>query len=68
MRCPYCSNEMEEGYIPSDRYSLKWVSSDEKSKSGFFSKKIKLHSILEDMSVDAFYCNSCKKIIIDLEK
>lgn len=68
MKCPYCSNEMEEGYIPSDRYSLKWVSYNEKSQLPFFNKRIKLHSILEEMSVDAFYCNSCKKIIIDLDK
>lgn len=68
MKCPYCSNEMEEGCIPSDRYSLKWVSYNEKSKSSLFSKKIKLHSILEELSVDAFYYSSCKKIIIDLDK
>lgn len=68
MKCPYCSHEMEEGYIPSDRYSLKWISKKEKSKFPLFKKRIKLHQLLEEASVDAFYCSKCEKVIIDLKK
>ncbi|WP_313130634.1 PF20097 family protein [Anaerocolumna sp.] len=67
MKCPYCTNEMEEGYIPSDRYSLKWISKKEKSKLPFLNKRIKLNSLSEEPSVDAFYCSTCEKIIIDLK-
>jgi hypothetical protein len=59
---------MEEGYIPSDRYSLKWISKNEKSKFPLLNKRIKLHRILKESSVDAFYCSKCEKVIIDLQK
>jgi hypothetical protein len=68
MKCPYCTNEMEEGYIPSDRYSLKWISKKEKSKFPLLNKRIKLNSLLEESSVDAFYCSTCEKIIINLKE
>ena len=67
MNCPYCFNKMEEGYIPTDRYSLKWISNTEKSKIPFFHKSIKLNRVLEGPP-DAFYCSTCKKIIINIEK
>ncbi len=68
MKCPYCSSEMEEGYIPIDRYSSKWISKNEKSKLPFFNKRIKLTQPLVDTSVDAYYCSLCEKIIINLKK
>lgn len=68
MNCPYCLYEMEEGYIPSDRYSLKWISNNKRSKFSLFNKRIKLHSILDQLNVDAYYCGSCEKIIIDLKE
>ncbi|WP_099469890.1 PF20097 family protein [Konateibacter massiliensis] len=67
MKCPYCSKEMEEGYIPSDRYSLKWINKNKKSKWPLLNEKIKLTSILTEPYVEAFHCSECEKIIIDLK-
>ncbi|WP_246582712.1 PF20097 family protein [Clostridium mobile] len=28
MKCPYCGEEMKQGFISGDRFSLKWVPED----------------------------------------
>lgn len=62
--CPYCNGKMTLGSIHGDRYALKWVS-EEKDKGPllqWFSKGIKLGH-----SIESFYCDECRKIIIDEE-
>lgn len=69
MKCLYCEEEMEQGVINGDRYSLKWVPA-EKDKGVLFqwiSKGIKLSDTFADNSAEVFCCESCKKIIIDVE-
>lgn len=67
MVCPYCQQEMRKGVIHRDRYHLKWVA-DEDDKGpvlDFFSKGIKLTELGKDY-VEAFCCEECRKVIIDL--
>jgi hypothetical protein len=69
MKCPYCGESMKLGFIHGDRFVLKWVS-EEKDKGPllqWFSKGIKLADSLANNSVEAFCCENCKKIIIDVE-
>lgn len=70
MKCPYCNEEMVQGIIPGDRYSLKWVPEENNKGSMFqwFSKGIKLSDALQDHGIKSFYCNECSKIVIDVEK
>lgn len=68
MTCPCCKNVMEKGAIHSDRYALKWISDKNDIGTLFapFVKGIKLTNINKSY-VDAFYCEACNKIIIDIE-
>ncbi len=66
MKCPYCSNMMEDGYIPRDRYTLQWVSKNKTSILPFSNKRIKLHQPWGEPYVDAFYCSTCHKIIVNI--
>lgn len=68
MKCPYCEKEMMIGSIAQDRYSLKWVPAE--MDRGFlnftpFIKGIRLTSMMDDMRVKVFYCEECRKFIID---
>lgn len=69
MKCPYCEEGMERGFINGDRYSLKWIP-EEKDRGPLFQwfiKGIKLTDAFESNSIESFYCKNCKKIIIDAE-
>ena len=68
MKCPYCDKEMTIGSIMQDRYALKWVASGNDKgllNFTFLVKGIKLTSMMEDPTVKVFYCEPCRKFIID---
>lgn len=68
MNCPFCNAEMLVGNISQDRYALKWVPSDkDRGLLNFtpFVKGIKLTSMSDGMTVKVFYCNKCRKFVID---
>lgn len=68
MKCPFCNKEMFVGSISQDRYALKWVPADkDRGLLNFtpFVKGIKLTSITDSMAVKVFYCDKCRKFIID---
>lgn len=68
MKCPFCNAEMLVGNISQDRYALKWVPSDkDRGLLNFtpFVKGIKLTSMSDGINVKVFYCNKCRKFVID---
>ena len=68
MKCPFCNAEMLVGNISQDRYALKWVPSDKDRgllKFTPFVKGIKLTSMSDGITVKVFYCNKCRKFVID---
>ena len=68
MKCPFCNAEMLVGNISQDRYALKWVPSDkDRGLLNFtpFVKGIKLTSMSDGITVKVFYCNQCRKFVID---
>lgn len=68
MKCPFCKEEMRVGSISQDRYALKWVPDDQDKGLLNFTplvKGIKLTSIDDGMTVKVFYCEACRKFIID---
>ena len=57
MMCPYCQNEMEEGYIPfNSPFVLKWVSMIDKKKVRI-SDKIKWSEVAKIKNIH--YCKEC---------
>lgn len=66
MLCPYCNEEMINGVINGDRYSIKWVPKDKNLGAllQWFSKGIILAGMFENVE-DVFYCEKCEKILID---
>ena len=68
MKCPFCNAEMLVGNISQDRYALKWVPSDkDRGLLNFtpFVKGIKMTSMSDGITVKVFYCNKCRKFVID---
>ncbi len=68
MKCPFCKNEMVVGSISQDRYALKWVPAEKDMGLLNFTplvKGIKLTSLLDGTAVKVFYCEPCRKFIID---
>lgn len=70
MKCPYCGKEMRLGQIEADN-TLAWkpdgervVGSTRWAKSQH-SIVLAKYFLLAPASIDAFYCDDCKKIIID---
>lgn len=68
MNCPFCAKDMIVGSVTQDRYALKWVPADkDMGLLNFtpFVKGIKLTSMMENITVKIFYCQQCRKFIID---
>lgn len=68
MKCPYCDKEMIVGSISQDRYALKWVPADKNKGILNFTplvKGIKLTSMMDDLRVKVYYCEQCRKFLID---
>lgn len=72
MKCPYCNEEMESGYIKSSHF-IHW---GKEKELGLLLDDIKLSpnglkegikSFFEGHFVEAYRCSGCNKIIIELE-
>lgn len=69
MKCPYCSNEMEEGIIQSPQ-EISWKRGVKRPLAGraqFHEGSIVLSelSLMKGSAVKAFLCRNCMKVIID---
>ena len=68
MKCPYCTDDMELGYIDQSRplIPLEWYPAKrEKGFLGLESSKRNVRLTYLGGSVKAYRCEKCKKIIID---
>ena len=69
MKCPYCNNEMEEGYIQSP-HEISWKKGTKRHVFGraqFHEGSVVLSelSYMKGSAVKAFLCRTCMKVIID---
>ena len=68
MKCPYCSEEMEIGVIPS-RLELAWFKGVKRpALSAKFHKEavvLSKMSFMNGSAVAAYLCKNCNKVIID---
>lgn len=68
MICPYCGKIMKPGIIPGDRYAFKWIAEDEyKNILSKIKKGIKLTNYWESNNLEAYMCEDCQKIIIEMQ-
>ena len=68
MKCPYCSKEMESGFIKSSHH-MHW---GKEKELGFLPNDLKLtknsfEGMLDGKFVESYYCSDCKKIIVSFE-
>lgn len=68
MKCPYCGNEMSEGYIPVSDIILQWLPAE--SKPPFVLTMIGKNGIalsglpfISYIKVPSYYCENCKIVI-----
>ncbi len=71
MKCPYCSEEMEKGYVDQTKafFPLEWYPA--KQEPGILvsqKRNIKLSAIWKSGSVIMHHCASCRKFIIDQDE
>lgn len=67
MLCPYCNAEMEKGVIGQhDLTPITWIS-DNLIENAILPihKTIKLTALLKGGEIVTYYCENCKKFIID---
>ncbi len=64
MLCPYCNKEMYQGFITGDgRRGATWKPEDPLSET----KRVTVARFnLTSFKIKASYCNTCKKMIINL--
>ena len=63
MICPYCRQGMQKGELTGDgRCGITWWPSDGAS----WNRVIVAKNALSQSRAEAFYCESCKKILIDV--
>ena len=69
MKCPYCDNEMELGFIQSP-HEISWKKGEKRPLFGraqFHEGSVMLSelSFMKGSAVTAYLCKVCKKVIID---
>lgn len=63
MICPYCQSEMQKGELTADGgRGITWWPSDGPS----WNRVIVAKNALWQSQAEAFYCGTCKKILIDV--
>ena len=66
MNCPYCNKEMRKGILDSKGAPI-WTTR-EKLTPFVRKDEVRLGDIMRFKLPAAYYCEECKKIIIDLEE
>ena len=71
MKCPYCNQEMEAGFLTSDARCIAWrrerhepglVSRNDRNSGVQFSQERRLGAAVVE---NAYCCAACRKIVID---
>lgn len=65
MKCPYCNTEMAEGILQSHRYLLWAISKHKLSYRPKNGEVLLDEKMVGDVTVKAYICKDCKKIIVD---
>ncbi len=73
MKCPICKNEMENGNLFGDQYTLKWLPASKKLFMGIWAKgavnidnRSKFQRLYKRPYINGNICKVCNKIILDI--
>lgn len=68
MICPFCGKEMAEGTLPTLRDPIQWEEKDGEKTTWGEPKRVKLAvgGILNPVTAAAYYCESCRKVIVEV--
>lgn len=73
MNCPYCEQEMPEGYLPAIKEPLYWIPATSKPTLFIFTApkngvKLTTFPIFRTTRVESLYCKKCQIIITPVKK
>lgn len=74
MKCPYCGEEMQKGYVPTDRIPAQWLPEGEEESSLLRYKhsnartKIIYEGSHQGIQATADYCKSCGTVLLKEER
>ena len=73
MKCPKCQREMEKGYLHNAGQPVQWIPEDRTPsvwRAGVAADAIVFDggSVFRGYRADAYYCPSCKMVIVPTEK
>lgn len=73
MKCPYCGEEMQKGYVPTDTIPAQWIPDGEKQSVFKFNyskicKKIIYEDTFQGIHAVADYCKTCGIILLKEER
>ncbi len=72
MECPYCKKEMREGFIPADRYRVRWIAGSPKGYWGSLDDREEVwlseYPMLRVQGAEAFYCSGCKTVVVPVKE
>ena len=74
MQCPYCHKDMLPGHIQTRGEVIKWLPADKNVSFLATRYEVKKHELklgsynwFVGGNVEAYYCEECQKILIDLK-
>lgn len=72
MNCPYCKQELWSGYIHNSGQPVQWIPNGTKPsiwRGGLAKRSVPLsdYSFFRESKANAYYCPSCKVVIIPAE-
>lgn len=73
MKCPYCSREMEAGYIHNGNQPVQWIPNGKKPSIFKFSAaddgvKLSNKFSMGGYDAEAYYCDACHVVIAKAER
>jgi len=70
MNCPYCSKEMQKGYILSSYALARWYAEGKKPRVLPQNSGVRLSKspVSKRQIIESHFCEECKKIVIDISE
>lgn len=62
MKCPFCGEEMSEGYLESGRYFI-WKAEDDRGKKQEY---LLIKSYMGGAKLHGHICPYCRKLVLDI--
>ena len=73
MKCPYCKNEMDPGFLPATKLPLYWLPESSSTSLSVISKpkdgiQLTKFPMWTTQKARSFYCRKCEIVILPVNK